>query len=311
MPQLADAPPARPPGRAGRRYLATFAVLAIAGVVAFRFYGKLPFPWNMRASAAAPTQPPGLPEPSPAPGGGPPPAAGPTPAEQAAERVRVATAKVEAILGAGASVEQLPALKEHFAALRKDGAAAEAAKLAERAQAALVRVAEAELDLDEIEAGVAHYQAALALGGDAKGREALAEALRKHAMAALTERKDPALAVRWAREGVATNNNETTHGLLADMLYAAHEYKDAVDEYQIALAGKPDDDALKRGLERARKKLGTEKATAKATARKPGKARAARTVAADGKGEGQAEKDAPPEKEAPPSAAGEAPPDEQ
>ena len=78
-------------------------------------------------------------------------------------------------------------------------------------------------------------------------------------MTALTERKDAALAVRWAREGVAFSNDDTTHALLADMLYAAHEYKDSVDEYRLALAGRPDDDTLKRGLERARKKLGAEK----------------------------------------------------
>ena len=62
-------------------------------------------------------------------------------------------------------------------------------------------------------------------------------------MTALTERKDPALAVRWAREGVALDNNDgRAHALLADMLYAAHEYKDSVDEYRLAMAGRPDDD---------------------------------------------------------------------
>jgi hypothetical protein len=62
---------------------------------------------------------------------------------------------------------------------------------------------------------------------------------------------------------VALSNDETKHALLADMLYAAHEYKDSVDEYRIALAGHPDDDTLKRGLERARKKVGAEKPAAR------------------------------------------------
>ena len=91
---------------------------------------------------------------------------------------------------------------------------------------------------------MARYKAAITLHDEAKGRDALAEALRARAMTALTERKDALLAVRWAREGVAFNNDETTHALLADMLYAAHEYKDSVDEYRIALAGHPDDDTL-------------------------------------------------------------------
>ena len=125
-------------------------------------------------------------------------------------------------------------------------------------------------------------------------------------MKALTEREDPLLAVRWAREGVAFNNDETTHALLADMLYAAHEYKDSVDEYRIALAGHPDDDSLKRGLERARKKLGAEKVAARPHA----KARVAAKVAgAEEPAEGG---DAPePAKSAPPSATTETTADEQ
>ena len=51
------------------------------------------------------------------------------------------------------------------------------------------------------------------------------------------------------------------------MLYAAHEDQEAVTEYRAALAGTPDDAALKRGLERARKKLGQD--TAKAASSRP------------------------------------------
>ena len=125
-------------------------------------------------------------------------------------------------------------------------------------------------------------------------------------MKALTERKDALLAVRWAREGVAFNNDETTHALLADMLYAAHEYKDSVDEYRIALAGHPDDDSLKRGLERARKKLGAEKVRGAAARQDARRREGGRRRGTGGRG------DAPePAKSAPPSATTETTADEQ
>ena len=58
------------------------------------------------------------------------------------------------------------------------------------------------------------------------------------------------------------------------MLYAAHEYKDSVDEYRLALAGRPDDATLKRGLDRARKKSVADK-----PARPRAKTRAAKAAA--------------------------------
>jgi len=283
-----DAPPVRS-GRAGRRFLATFAVLALAGVVGVRVYGKLPRPWNMRTSVAAPASvppqttppelgsataaaetPPGAAQP---PTGAPPP---PTPAQQAAARLKVALADIEKMLAAGPTFEQLPELEARLAAARKDGGTDAAAKLAARAQEALIKAAAAELDKDEIETGVGHYKAALALDAPEKGHEALAEALHGHAMTALTESKDPALAVRWARECVALDNNDGNHALLADMLYAAHEYKDSVDEYRLAMAARPDDPALKRGLDRARKKIVADK-----PARPRAKARTAKAASSN------------------------------
>src|SRR5204862_8210275 len=174
-----------------------------------------------------------------------------------------------------------------------------------QAQAPLVRAAQAELDRGEIEAGVAHYKAALALGPPGKGREALAETLRTQAMAALVAKKDAPLAVRWAREGVGLTDDDASHALLADMLYAAHEYESSVAEYQSALAGRPDDDTLKRGLDRARKKLLAEKSPGP---RGRGKARAAKAVAADpasqsaGDGAGDTEKTVTPSAAAEPAA---------
>ena len=67
-----------------------------------------------------------------------------------------------------------------------------------------------------------------------------------------------------------------SHALLADMLYAAHEYKDSVDEYRLAMAGRPDDATLKRGLDRARKKIVADK-----PARPRAKARTAKAAPSD------------------------------
>jgi serine/threonine protein kinase len=305
------------PGRAGRRFFVTFAVLALAAAGGVRFYGKLPLPWNTRSSVAAapaPAPAPVAPPPSepaapgtPANAAAPNPAAPPppTPAQLKAERVRVALADIERLLADGLTFDQMSDLATHLVALRKDGAAEQAAKAAARAQAELVKIASAELDHGEMETGVAHYKAAIALDSESKGREALGEALRTHAMASLTEHKDPALAVKWAREGVALDNNETTHALLADMLYAAKEYKDAVDEYRLAIAGKPDDPALKRGLDRARKKAGSEKPArprAKAQTAKAAKASSGGDEAAPAETTDDAEKPMPPSAPAEPAA---------
>jgi hypothetical protein len=298
LPLVPDIPEAGP-RRAGRRFLAVFVVLLAAGGVGVRFWGKLPFPWNTRASVAAPAA--NVPAPPTAPT--------PSPEEQKAARARATTAEIERMLAAGPGFDQMTWLTEHLAALRADGAPADAAKLAQKAQAALVKAAEAELDRDEIDPGVAHYKAALALdaGEDAKGREALSESLRGHAMKALTEKKDAALAVRWAREGVTLNDSDTTHALLADMLYAAGEYESAVAEYKTALAGSPDNAAvLKRGLDRARKKMAAEKAPRS----RGGKARAAKPSKA-GDSDESGESGAEAEKPAAPSAPSEPAPDEQ
>jgi tetratricopeptide (TPR) repeat protein len=192
---------------------------------------------------------------------------------------------------AGPTFEQLTDLERRLAAARKDGGAAPAAKLAARAQESLIKAAVAELDKDDITNGVAHYKAALALNAPDKGREALGETMRARAMTALTERKDPGLAVRWAREGVAFDNNENTHALLADMLYAAKEYKDAVDEYRLAIAGRPDDPALKRGLDRARKKMASGEKPARPRAAGGSKKKAKAAAASSGEEAAPAEAD--------------------
>jgi serine/threonine protein kinase len=290
----------RPGGRAARRFLVTFAVLALAAAGLVRVYRKLPSPWNMRSSAAAPAAvaPAQLPPPQ-------------TPEQLRGERARAARAEVEGMLGAKFGPQSLSGLTSRLSEMREGGAGADADKLAAMARKALQTEAEAKFALDEIEDGVSYYKAVISLDreGTGKWREALSEALRTHAMAALTERGDPELAVRWARAGAAFANNENTHALLADMLYAAKEYKDAVDEYRLAIAGKPDDPALKRGLDRARKKAGVaEKPVARARSK-------VRTAKASSSEEGSTAEAAATEddsaKSAPPSAPPEPTADEQ
>ena len=112
---------------------------------------------------------------------------------------------------------------------------------------------------------------------EASDVSSLSEAIRLRALAALVQRQDAEAAVRLARQGLLVAGDQApAHGLLADMLYAAHEYEESVTEYRAALAGAPDDAALKRGLDRARKKLGQDKAkTAASSSRTKTKARAA------------------------------------
>ena len=93
-----------------KAFLAAFAVLALAGFGAVRFYGKLPFSWNTRASVAAPTAAPAPATPTPvpdiaaapAPGAAPAPPP-PSPEELRAERERAAQAQIDRLLSAGPS----------------------------------------------------------------------------------------------------------------------------------------------------------------------------------------------------------------
>jgi tetratricopeptide (TPR) repeat protein len=71
------------------------------------------------------------------------------------------------------------------------------------------------------------------------------------------------------------------------------QYKDAVDEYRLALAGRPGDDTIKRGLDRARKKAGAGKSS-----HAHGKARVAKAAEAPAEADDDASKtpaSAPPE----------------
>ena len=264
-----------------------------------------------------------------------------TPDQQRAARVSEATADIERLLGNGFGFAQLPTVEDRLARLEKDGAAATADELASRARTVLIARAESELDAGEIESGVAHYKVALGVGAGAgahragaetKGAaapaaaaaerpgdvvpDALAASLRERAQAALAAQQNDD-AVRLARENVAvTGDDPAAHALLADMLYAAKDYPASVAEYRKALAGHPANDAaqgaLKRGLQRAQKKIATAKRPARPARRtRPAPVRGGDSAATTAGGDDDEKAAAPAEgakpAEAPPASSGDSP----
>jgi serine/threonine protein kinase/tetratricopeptide (TPR) repeat protein len=228
---------------AGKRFVATAAVLALTAAGATVAYRRF---WARRVAAQPVASAPVAPVRPPA----------PTEAELRAARARAVGAEIEQLLAGDFGFEQLSALTERLARLRAEGALAAANVLALRAEMALVKIADAEVAAGDLEAGISHYRTAVALGPQGEGTEPLARALRVRAEAALAAQQ-PAAAVRWAREQVAVSGDEgAAHGVLADMLYAAHEDAEAIAEYNRALRARPGDAAFKRGIERAQRRLG-------------------------------------------------------
>jgi serine/threonine protein kinase len=292
------------------RFVATFVVLAAVAATGVAVYRQLPWTTDAKLAERAPEgagQPAAAPAPAapaPAVATAPPTTAAATEDQQRAARVHQATADIERLLGNGFGFAQLPTVEDRLARLEKDGAAATADELASRARTVLIARAESELDAGEIESGVTHYKIALGVGagagahhagGDAKGaapppaaaaadqgdgaQDVLAASLRERAQAALAAQQNDD-AVRLARENVAvTGDDPAAHALLADMLYAAKDYPASAAEYRKAIAGHPANDAaqgaLKRGLQRATRKM--------ATAKRPARP-ARRTRSASGRG---------------------------
>ena len=256
-------PPAPAGMSAGRRFAATFAVLALVAAVAAAAYRRLP--WNARASAAA-ALPAVAAQPIPAVR---------TEAERRAERVQAGAGEIERRLGAGIGFGEVVALEGRLGRLRADGGVAIANALAVRAETTLIKAAEEELDQGRVADGIAHYK--LALGLDAgSGRDRLPSALRARAATALAAH-DTDAAVRWARELVSLSDGDAAaHALLADALHAGHEDEEAVAEYKKAIADDGDDPELARGLERAQQQLRSNK---RHTARAARAARAGRKPA--------------------------------
>jgi serine/threonine protein kinase len=246
--------PPPPAGSDTLRFFGTFALLALSAVAATVVYRQLP--WSRPGPLAA------VAAPRPAP-------AAPTEAQRRAARAQGLVNEIERMLEGPPALDfaRLAPLEDRLARLRREGGGAAATRLSAGAARALERAAQAELDRGDVEAGTAHYK--LALGMDPAGRqgqEHLALALRARAEAALAAKR-PADAARWAREVVALEAADPdAHALLGAALLASGSYAAAADEYSHALASRPRDPALKRGLARARRRADAPAARA---ARKP------------------------------------------
>ena len=112
------------------------------------------------------------------------------------------------MLAAGPTFDQLPELEGRLAAARKDGGADAAAKLAARAQEALIKAAAAEMEKDEIETGVGALQGGAGAGRAREGTRGAGRGVARARDDRADGAQGPALAVRWAREGVALDNND-------------------------------------------------------------------------------------------------------
>jgi hypothetical protein len=293
----AETAPGGRPGAAmsaGRRFLGTFAALGLVSVAVVMLYnrtrlgGRPPVP-----VAVAPTSAAALPVVHPE-------------VEERARRARAETQEIERLLGAGVGFPEVPGLVGRLARLRADGGAGVADPLAARAQAALIRSAEGELDRGEVEGGIAHYKIALGLDPRGPPPDALARTLRARAEAARAA-QHAAEAVRWAREQVAVADGDAgAHALLAGALADAHEDEEAAAEYRKALAGAAEDAGVARGLALVEKRLAAAKrhgGHAHRAARKAGHARGAAddgsVNAPAGEPDGDARPEPKPERSAP------------
>jgi serine/threonine protein kinase/tetratricopeptide (TPR) repeat protein len=249
---IAPAPPSRHPSGVAqalapavasgpesvRRFLAAFAALIIVAALAVPIYRRLP--WTARRASGS---------------GRPAVAAMSVPAfdDLRAQSVRAGTAAADRMLTDHFGFAQLGAFERRLAQIRGSGGGAAADALAERASTALQKIADDELDAGSTDAGVVHYERALRVSPRLAGAARLADALRTRGEAALADGKSDE-AVRWAREMVAVSPRDPiAHALLADSLHTAHHDSEAVHEYEVAIALKPDDPALGRGLARARR----------------------------------------------------------
>src|SRR6185295_18243440 len=146
--------------------------------------------------------------------------------------------ELEKLLAADFGFAQLPAFSAGLARMRAEGALAAANVLALRASAVLIKIADAELAAGELDAGIPHYKAAVALEPHGEGPGPVARAMHLRAEAALAAAQ-PDAAVRWAREEVAMAGADgAAHALLADTLFAAHDDAAAIAEYKRALEDK-------------------------------------------------------------------------
>jgi serine/threonine protein kinase len=162
-----------PPGMtAGRRFLGTFAALAIVAAIAAVVYKRLPWTAGARAvasppaiAAAAPPPPPVAPAP-------------PTEAELKAARVRDVTAQVETLLSGEVGFAELAGVAERLTRLRAEGAEAAAETLAARAAAKVGEAIETARAAEKPDEAVRWARAKVELtGGDAGAHVLLADVL--------------------------------------------------------------------------------------------------------------------------------------
>ena len=135
-------------------------------------------------------------------------------------------------------------------------------------RAALIEAAEAELDRGELEAGVERYEAACSLAPPVIGHVGAVGGDPTCARWRPLSGAGRDTAVRLARQGLAVAGNQAPASRAAGGHAVRRARVPGVGErIRAALAGTPDDAALKRGLDRARKKLGQDKAKARRRAR--------------------------------------------
>jgi serine/threonine protein kinase len=231
-----------------RRFLVTFAFLAVLAGIAVVVYRMLPWgqPRTPVTGVALPPAPGGAPRPAPS-------------VEAQRREVRAAEfeANLERLLAGPGPLPpvNITLVQQNLAALRRQGGAAAAQRLASRAAEKVEAIARAELDASDINAGVAHYKVAISIDPGGQGAARLAQALRTHARAALVA-NHPADALRWARANVAiADADPDAHALLADVLLRLGKSSAALDEYDRALQTNPEDPTWRRGWLRARRRM--------------------------------------------------------
>jgi len=314
-----DVPVGTRPAHGARRFVVALSVLVAGGALGVRFWGKLPYPWRTRTSVAAPSPipPPTPPAPTAPPAAEPPAVAetappgaapAPSPEEQKAARERAAVAEIDKLLAGG--LPQLPELQKLLARWGTDDKDPTSQSARAHARTSLLALAHDDLQKQNFEAATAHYKIGTSLPGAAEEAKALTELVRTAAIDAI-KAGDADKAVAWAREGLTLAGDDgdavaDAHALLADTLYAAKDFEESVAEYKTALASKAGDAALKRGLDRARKKLTVGRAP-----RPRAKARAGKAAASGEAASESSSSDADSDKAAPASAPAEAAPDEQ
>jgi hypothetical protein len=255
----------------GVRTVGTLAILSLGVAVSLGAYhrfawvrGERPHAAPLSAAAHAP---------SPTLATTTPPARG---ADARAARLRAVVARGEALTGGDLSPAHVAELRTALAALRAEGAMAEADRLAGAAADALERQAEAALDRGDVDGGVALLRLGASLGGAPARPDRMVRVLLGRGRRALGRQRVPE-ALHLGQQAVAIAAADAdARGFYADALYASHDFASAAAEYARALAARPDDVALQQALARSRAHVaaGDRRRTSAATPKRVAAARA-------------------------------------